>query len=88
MTLLYLPTGQIISNLCFGSYLYVCTNHSVIELQLGRCMNNQSLRQGKAKQLRLKTTPFSPKRKGRATSGRIRTHNILCTRQVLYQLNH
>ena len=49
-------------------------------------MNNQSLRQGKA------TTPkdnsFFPKRKRRAASGRIQPCDILCTKQMLYQLSH
>ena len=49
----------------------------------------QSLRQGRARQLHvsLKTTLF-PIRKRRSASGRIRTCNILHTRQMLYQLSH
>ena len=50
-------------------------------------MKSQSTRQGKSKQLRPKTTPFSQEKNG-AASGRIRTCNILCTRQTLYQLSH
>ena len=46
------------------------------------------MKQGKAKQIRLKTIPFFLKRKRRAASGRIRTHNILRTKQMLYQLSH
>ena len=45
------------------------------------------MRQGKAKQLHLKTTPFLSKEKW-ASSGGIQTRNILCTRQTLYQLSH
>ena len=37
------------------------------------CHDVQSLRQGKARQLRLKTAPLFPKRKRRAASGGIRT---------------
>ena len=52
-------------------------------------MNDQPLRQGEAKQLHLKTTPFfSILRKRRAASGRTRTHDVLHTRQTLYQLSH
>ena len=52
-------------------------------------MLTQSTRQGKVKQLRPKTTPFFLKRKrSYSTSGRIRTHKVLRTRQTLYQLSH
>ena len=51
-------------------------------------MLTQSTRQGKVKQLRPKTNPFFFKRKGRAASGGTRTHNILHTRQTVYQLSH
>ena len=41
------------------------------------------------RQLRLSTTPlFFPKRKRRAASGEIRTHDVLRARQTLYQLSH
>ena len=53
-----------------------------------KLVHNQSLRQGKAKQLCLNTTPFFPKRKRRAVPGAIRTRDILRVRQTLYQLSH
>ena len=43
---------------------------------------NQLMRQGKA------TPEDNSKRKRRAASGRIQTCNVLCTRQILYQLSH
>ena len=51
-------------------------------------MGDQSLRLGNAKQPRLKTTPFSQEKKKGAAAGGTRTHDFLCTRQMLYQLNN
>ena len=50
----------------------------------------QSLRQGKAKQLHehMKTTLLFFPRQKQASPGGIRTHNVLHTRQTLYQLSH
>ena len=70
-----------------------CTHVHSTQVHVHACtlththMNDQSLRLGKAKQLRLKTTPFF-KRKRRAASGGTRTRDVLHTRQTLYQLSH
>ena len=49
----------------------------------GTCIYVQSLRQGKGRQLCLKTTTLFPKRKSC-----LRQDSNLCTRQTLYQLSH
>ena len=45
----------------------------------------QSLRQGKARQLCLKTTPLFPKRKRRAASGGTRTRDVLRTKNLSHR---
>ena len=49
-------------------------------------MNDQSLRQRKA--TKPKDNSLFLKRKRRAASGGIQTHDVLHTRQTLYQLSH